>query len=120
AEQSKKSADKINTLVAEVQASINSTVMVTDEGTKTAQAGIRMAEETANAFNGIAKSVNDVFLNSQQIALSAKQQAVAVQQAVSAMNAINLGSKETAAGVTQVKAATKDLAGTAKELQAIV
>ncbi len=120
AEQSKKSADKINTLVAEVQSSINSTVMVTDEGTKTAQEGIRMAEDTANAFNGIAKSVNDVFLNSQQIALSAKQQAVAVQQAVSAMNAINLGSKETAAGVTQVKAATKDLAGTAKDLQAIV
>jgi methyl-accepting chemotaxis protein len=120
AEQSKKSADKINTLVAEVQSSINSTVMVTDEGNKTAQEGIRFAEDTAVAFNGIAKSINDVFLNSQQIALSAKQQAVAVQQAVSAMNAINLGAKETAAGVTQVKVATQDLSGTAKELQAIV
>lgn len=120
AEQSKKSADKINTLVSEVQASINSTVMVTDEGTKTAAESIRLAEETADAFNGIASSINDVFLNSQQIALSAKQQAVAVQQAVSAMNAINLGAKETSAGVTQVKAATQDLAGTAKELQAIV
>jgi methyl-accepting chemotaxis protein len=120
AEQSKKSADKINLLVSEVQASINSTVMVTDEGTKTAQESIRLAEETADAFNGIASSINNVFLNSQQIALSAKQQAVAVQQAVSAMNAINLGAKETSAGVIQVKAATKDLAGTAKELQAIV
>jgi methyl-accepting chemotaxis protein len=120
AEQSKKSADKINILVSEVQASINSTVMVTDEGTKTAQESIRLAEETADAFNGIASSINNVFLNSQQIALSAKQQAVAVQQAVSAMNAINLGAKETSAGVTQVKAATQDLAGTAKELKAIV
>jgi methyl-accepting chemotaxis protein len=120
AEQSKKSAEKINTLVAEVQSSINSTVMVTDEGTKTAQAGIRMAEDTAQAFNGIAKSVNEVYLNSQQIALSAKQQAVAVQQAISAMNAINLGSQETATGVTQVKVATQDLANTAQELQAIV
>lgn len=120
AEQSKKSADKIKVLVAEVQTSINSTVMVTDEGTKTAAESIRLAEETAGAFNGIASSINDVFLNSQQIALSAKQQAVAVQQAVSAMNAINLGAKETSAGVSQVKAATQDLAGTAKELQAIV
>lgn len=120
AEQSKKSADKINTLVSEVQASINSTVMVTDEGTKTAQHSIRLAEETADAFSGIASSVNDVFLNSQQIALSAKQQAVAVQQAVAAMNAINLGAQETSAGVSQVKAATKDLAGTAKKLQAVV
>jgi methyl-accepting chemotaxis protein len=120
AEQSKKSAEKINALVIEVQSSINSTVMVTDEGTKTAQAGIRMAQDTASAFNGIARSVNDVFLNSQQIALSAKQQAVAVQQAISAMNAINLGAQETASGVTQVKVATKDLATTAKELKAIV
>jgi methyl-accepting chemotaxis protein len=120
AEQSKKSAEKINTLVAEVQASINSTVMVTDEGTKTAQASIMLAEETAEAFNGIANSINNVFLNSQQIALSAKQQAVAVQQAVSAMNTINLGARETSAGVSQVKAATKDLAVTAKELQVIV
>jgi methyl-accepting chemotaxis protein len=120
AEQSKKSADKIKVLVAEVQTSINSTVMVTDEGTKTAAESIRLAEETAGAFNGIASSINDVFLNSQQIALSAKQQAVAVQQAVSAMNAINLGAKETSVGVSQVKAATQDLAGTAKELQAIV
>jgi methyl-accepting chemotaxis protein len=120
AEQSKKSADKIKVLVAEVQTSINSTVMVTDEGTKTAAESIRLAEDTATAFNGIASSINDVFLNSQQIALSAKQQAVAVQQAVSAMNAINLGARETSAGVSQVKAATQDLAGTAKELQAIV
>jgi methyl-accepting chemotaxis protein len=120
AEQSKKSAEKINGLVSEVQSSINSTIMVTDEGTKTAQVGIRLANETANAFNGIAQSVNDVFLNSQQIALSAKQQAVAVQQAVSAMNAINLGSQETAAGVNQVRAATQGLATTAQELQAIV
>jgi methyl-accepting chemotaxis protein len=65
-------------------------------------------------------AVNNVFLNSQQIVLSAKQQAVAVQQAVSAMNAINLGSRETAAGVVQVKAATFELASTAQQLKAMV
>jgi methyl-accepting chemotaxis protein len=120
AEQSKKSAERINTLVAEVQSSINSTVMVTDEGTKTAQVGIRMAEDTAKAFNSIAQSINHVYLNSQQIALSAKQQAVAVQQAVSAMNTINLGAQETASGVTQVKSATQNLAATASDLKSIV
>jgi methyl-accepting chemotaxis protein len=34
ADQSKRSAEKINGLVGEIQASINSTIMVTDEGTK--------------------------------------------------------------------------------------
>jgi methyl-accepting chemotaxis protein len=120
ADQSKRSAEKINGLVNEIQASINSTVMVTDEGTKTAVEGIKLAEETADSFDGIAKAINDVFLNSQQIVLSAKQQAVAVQQAVSAMNAINLGSRETAAGVVEVKSATYELANTAQQLKAMV
>ncbi len=120
ADQSKKSAEKINVLVAEIQTSINSTVMVTDEGTKTAVEGIQLAVETAHSFEGIAKAINDVFSNSQQIVMSAKQQAVSVQQVVSAMNAINMGSQDTAAGVVEVKSATHELASTAQQLKAMV
>ncbi|HEY9667986.1 MAG TPA: methyl-accepting chemotaxis protein [Coleofasciculaceae cyanobacterium] len=120
ADQSKKSADRINSLVNEVQAAINSTVMVTDEGTKKATVGIELAEETGDVFAGIADSVNQVFLNTQQIAQSAKQQAVSVQQVVAAMNIINLGAKETAAGITQVKDATTNLNKAAENLEAVV
>ncbi|MEO0948028.1 MAG: methyl-accepting chemotaxis protein [Cyanobacteria bacterium J06641_5] len=117
ADQSKDSAEKIGKLIAEVQASINSTVMVTDEGTKTAIEGLRLTDETVAAFNGIAEAVNNVFLNNQQISLGSKQQAVGVQQVVSAMNAINLGSQESAAGVTQVRAAASQLADIASQMQ---
>ena len=120
ADQSKKSADRINSLVNEVQAAINSTVMVTDEGTKKATVGIELAEETGDVFASIADSVNQVFLNTQQIAQSAKQQAVSVQQVVAAMNVINLGAKETAAGIVQVKDATNDLNKAAENLEAVV
>jgi methyl-accepting chemotaxis protein len=120
ADQSKKSADRINSLVNEVQAAINSTVMVTDEGTKKATVGIELAEETGDVFASIADSVNQVFLNTQQIAQSAKQQAVTVQQVVAAMNVINLGAKETAVGIVQVKDATNDLNRAAQNLEAVV
>lgn len=120
ADQSKKSADRINSLVHEVQAAINSTVMVTDEGTKKATVGIELAEETGEVFAGIADSINQVFVNTQQIAQSAKQQAVTVQQVVAAMNVINLGAKETATGIIQVKDATKDLNKAAENLEAVV
>ena len=120
ADQSKRSAEKISGLVNEIQSSINSTVMVTDEGTKTAVEGIKLAEETADSFSGIAKAINDVFVNSQQIVMNAKIQAVSVQQAVSAMNAINLGSQETADGVLEVKSAFTELAHTAQQLKAMV
>jgi methyl-accepting chemotaxis protein len=120
ADQSKKSAERINSLVNEVQAAINSTVMVTDEGTKKATVGIELAEDTGDVFASIADSVNQVFLNTQQIAQSAKQQAVTVQQVVAAMNVINLGAKETATGIIQVKDATNDLNKAAENLEAVV
>ena len=71
-------------------------------------------------FADIADSINHVFLNTQQIAQSAKQQAVSVQQVVAAMNIINLGAKETATGIIQVKDATKDLNKAAENLEAVV
>jgi methyl-accepting chemotaxis protein len=120
ADQSKKSADRIHSLVNEVQAAINSTVMVTDEGTKKATVGIELAQETGMVFASIADSVNQVFINSQQIAQNSKRQAVAVQQVVAAMNVINLGAKETVAGITQVKDATTNLNKTAENLEAVV
>jgi methyl-accepting chemotaxis protein len=120
ADQSKKSAEKINTLISEIQSSINNTVMVTDEGTKTAALGINLAADTAEAFAGIEKAINSVFANTQDISASSKQQAITVQQAVAAINAINLGAQETASGVAQVKLATNDLVNTSQQLQAIV
>jgi len=120
ADESKKSAEKINTLVTHLQAAMNSTVMVTDEGTKKTDASINLAQGTAQAFVGVTDSIDRVFVNNQQISLSAKQQAVAVQQVLAAMNALNLGAKETASGISQVKVSTQQLKEAAKQLQAIV
>lgn len=120
ADQSKKSAEKINTLVREIQASINSTVMVTEEGTKTVEEGVQIAQKTADAFTGVAEAVNDVVLNNQQIFLNIKQQAIAVQQVVEAMNALNLGAKETAGGISQARMGTQKLSEAALDLKAIV
>ena len=120
ADQSKKSAQKINDLVKDIQAAINTTVMVTDEGTKNVDAGMKLAQGTAEAFIGVADSINNVFLNSQQISLNAKQQAIAIHQVVEAMNAINLGAKESTSGVTQVRVSTQQLNEAAHKLKALV
>lgn len=120
ADQSRKSADQINAVVNQVQVAIGSTVMVTDEGTKKATEGIKLTQETGDVFISIADAVNKVFINSQQIFLSAKEQAVAVQQVVSAMNVLNLDAKETAVGITQVRDATTDLNKAAQDLKSLV
>jgi hypothetical protein len=120
ADQSKKSSDKINALVGDIQAAINSTVMATDEGTKTVDTSINLAEGTVATFSGVADAVNSVFVNSQQISMSAKQQAIAVQQVVASMNALNLGAKETASGIAEVRGSTQQLHEAAQQLQSTV
>ena len=120
ADQSKKSAEKINALVTDIQSSINTTVMVTDEGTKNVDEGMNLAQGTAETFTGVADSINNVFLNSQQISLSADQQAIAVQQVVDAMNSLNLGAQESASGITQIKVSTQQLNEAAHKLKTAV
>jgi Methyl-accepting chemotaxis protein (MCP) signalling domain/Cache domain len=120
AEESKKSAEKINNLATDIQISINRTVMVTDRGTKTVSEGIQLAENTAQTFMGVTDAVNNVFLNSQQISSAAKQQATAIQQVLGAMTIVSQGSKESAIGMHKMKTSTRELNQIADELQAVV
>jgi methyl-accepting chemotaxis protein len=64
ADQSKKSAEKINSLVNHIQTAINSTVIVTDEGRKTTELGIKLSQETAEAFASVTEAINKFVLNS--------------------------------------------------------
>ncbi|HEY9300441.1 MAG TPA: methyl-accepting chemotaxis protein, partial [Phormidium sp.] len=114
ADQSKQSAQKINSLIFGIQSAIDSTVMATDEGRKTAEEGIRLSQETATAFNEVTQAINEIVLSkqqtslmaindivvgSQQISLNAKQQAIAIEQVADAMNNINQGASQTASGI---------------------
>jgi len=120
ADQSKKSADKINTLVVDIQSAINSTVIVTDKGTKTVAQGMDLTQETAKSFTGVADAINNIFLNNQQISLNIKQQAIATQQVVEAMSSLTLAAHDTAGGISQVKVGTQQLKEAAQNLKAMV
>nr|WP_290227871.1 methyl-accepting chemotaxis protein [Trichocoleus desertorum] len=106
ADQSRKSADQIGTLVTDIQNATNSTVMVTDEGTKTVES--------------IVAAVNNISLSNQQISLTSKQQAIAIQQVVDAMIAINQGANKTASGIGQTKVSTRQLSEATLTLKAVV
>jgi len=120
ADQSQRSAEKISKLVSEIQSSINSTVMVTEEGTKTVATGVQIAQKTEQVFAGVEEAVNKVVLNNQQISLNLKQQLDGIQQVVHAMDVINKGAKETAVGINQTKMGTQQLTEVAMKLKQTV
>jgi methyl-accepting chemotaxis protein len=120
ADLSKESASQINTLVSAIQIAICSTTIVTDEGTKTVENGVKIAQKTADAFGGVADAINQIVMNSQQISLTARNQAIAIQDIVDAVKSLNRAAQETAAGISQVKLGTEQLNQAAQNLKSVV
>ena len=119
ADESRNSANTINTLVADIQAAMNSAVMVTDEGKKTAESSIELATDTAQTFVSVKNAINSVFDNSQEIFQNSKQQAIDIQNIMSAINALNIDARDTATGIEQVKTSAIQLQDFAKKLKTI-
>lgn len=117
---SQQSADKINALVSEIQKAVNSSVMVIDEGTKIVKGNVQVAQRMEQSFAGVADSVNKVVLNNQQMSLTLKQQVDAIQEVVKAMDTINKGSRETAAGLVQTRKGTAGLNEAASTLKNMI
>lgn len=120
ADQSKKSAERANALVAEIQKATNSAVMVTEESTTTADAVAAIIEKTIEAFASISATANSVAVSAQQVLLNSKQQAAALGQVTEAMKSLSAGSTQMAAGTDQTKKGVQKLNSVAQDLQAMV
>lgn len=120
ADASKQSANKINGLVIDIKNAINSTVIVTKEGTKNAEQGELIAQKTADAFSSIMAEINNVYESSQQISLNVKQQATAIQQVATAMNSLSTAAMQNASGISQTKLGTQKLNEVAVSLKSVV
>jgi methyl-accepting chemotaxis protein len=119
-DESQKSAQRINTLVTDIHNAINSTVLVTEEGSKTVVYGVEIAQKTASALMGISDAVNNVVLSHQQIYLNTQEQAIAIAQVLEAMNSINQGTNETANGLKITKTGLHKLNQLVFELQSSI
>jgi methyl-accepting chemotaxis protein len=119
-DQSRTSAERIRTLVAAIQDATNATVMVTEEGTDMVAEGLQLAQATAEAFTSLAMSIGSASENIQHISLHVRQQAAAIGQVADAMNTLNAGARETAAGITQTKISVQKLDEVALHLKAMV
>lgn len=106
ADQSKRSAEKINSLVDDIQNSSKGSILITDNGRR--------------GIEGIVSAIDNIALNIHQISLNVRQQAIAIDQVVNAMNDINQSSQQTASGINQTKVSILQLNDAAKNLKSVV
>jgi methyl-accepting chemotaxis protein len=118
--ESKKSAEQASALVAEIQKTTNTSVMMTEEGTRTVVEVAQLANRVGALFDSLSGMTVSVSENAQQVVLNARQQADAFKQVVEATNSIASGARETAAGINQTKIGVQRLNETAEDLRKIV
>ncbi len=120
ADASRRSAERINALVDDIQKATNATVMATEESTKTVEQAIQRAQATVAAFNELKEASNIAADTAQQTLLSVPQQVTAVKQVLESMDALNTGSRETAGAIGQSRAGMETLRETVFRLKSTI
>jgi methyl-accepting chemotaxis protein len=114
------STKEIRTLIEDVRSSVNTTVMTTESGSKSVDAGAKQFSEVAAAFREIAGLVGTTTEAAREIELSTKQQSTAVEQVNVAITSAAQATKETEASSGQTLQTAVELSGLSRALLRIV
>jgi len=120
AEQSKQATRQVRSIIAEIQRATNSAVMVTEEGTKQADAGMTVAKETRETLAVLAKIITESVQSARQIAALSRQQAIGIDQVSASMRNIQLASKDTADGTRSTERSSRELRALADRMRELV
>lgn len=109
AEQSKQATTHIRTILTDIQRGISSTVISTEQGTKTVATGLKLSNEARDAIAVLAQSVNEAARSSAQITASSQEQVVGMDQISAAMESIRMAAQNNLEVTRQVEKTAKDL-----------
>jgi len=114
------STKEIRTLIDEVRAAVNTTIMATETGSKAVDAGGKQFGEVAQAFKQIVGLVATTTEAAREIELSTKQQTTAVEQVNVAIGNVAQATKENEASSGQTLQTASQLAALSKDLLRLV
>ncbi len=106
AEQSQGATAQIRNILGEIQGTMNSAVLVTENGTQKVTDGVGLIQRTGEVIHQLADVVNQGASSARQISASASQQSLGVDQIAQAINSINKS-------MTEATASAKNLEGAA-------
>ncbi|MCF8033574.1 MAG: methyl-accepting chemotaxis protein [Desulfarculaceae bacterium] len=120
AEQSRQATEQVREILGEIQKAANTAVMVTEEGSKRAELGVELTQQTGETIANINQRASQVAQTAQQIAASTKEQVAGMEQMVSAMESIDQATEQNQAGTRQVEEAAANLNALAAQLNSLV
>lgn len=114
------STKEIRGLIEEVRAAANTTVMVTEDGSKAVDVSARQFTEVAASFRRIVELVGNTTQASREIELSTKQQTTAVEQASTAIADVAQTARDTEASSAQTMQTAAQLATLSQQLVRLI
>ncbi len=114
------STKEIRVLIDDVRSAVNTTVMVTEAGSKAVESGSLQVGAVASSFTAIASLVETTTAAAQEIGLSTKQQTTAVEQVTLAITSVSQASKESEVSTTQTLQTASQLSALSRGLSRMI
>lgn len=109
AEQSKQATTNIRNILTDIQRGISSTVISTEQGTKTVATGMKLTKEAQEAINVLSQGISDAARAGIQITASSQEQVVGMDQISIAMENIRTAAQNNLEVTRQVEKTARDL-----------
>src|SRR5262249_12708696 len=120
ADQSKQATAQVRGILSEIQRATQSAVMAAEQGVKTSDAGVALAERSGESIRFLSESLTESAQADQQILVSIQQQATGMDQIALAMRNVQQASTQNMASTKQVEGAAQDLNTLARRLRTLI
>lgn len=120
AEQSKQATSKVRSILIDTQKATASAVMVAERGTKLAEDGAQLSSQSGKAIETVMRGINETAESMLQIAASAKEQVVGLDQVTTAIQHIKSASEQNVESIHQVELTAQNLKELGTRLQRFV
>jgi methyl-accepting chemotaxis protein len=119
-EQSKQATVQVRNILNDIQKATNAAVMVTEQGSKAVEAGVRQSLQAGESVQKLGESVAEAAQVATQIAASSQQQMVGMDQVVQAMENIKTASTQNVASTKQTETAARNIGELGRKLEKLV
>ena len=118
--QSKQATVQVRAILGDIQRGINTSVMLTEEAVKRAEAGKQQAEAADQTIRGLSENLEESIRAFQQIVAGSAQQQIGFEQVTQAFRNIGVAAQETASSTKQSEKAVSNLSSLSHQLRETV
>jgi methyl-accepting chemotaxis protein len=120
ADQSKQATTQVRSILSEIQKATNATVMVTEQGSKAVETGVRLSGLAGESVQKLTEGIAEAAQAATQIAASSQQQMAGMNQVALAIESIKTASTQNVASTRQTETAAKNIEELGRRLKGLV